>query len=68
MPRPLLNFSQLDNLIQIIDTDSHTKWQTAADLGQLSSEANWSGSALFSKPGHSLVQKNKGSNHVSYLD
>ena len=28
MPRPLLIFSQSDYLIQFIDIDSHTKWQT----------------------------------------
>ena len=28
MPRPLLTFSQSDYLIQIVDINSHTKWQT----------------------------------------
>ena len=28
MPRPLLVFSQSDHLIQIVDINSHTEWQT----------------------------------------
>ena len=28
MPRPLLIFSQSDYLIQVVDINSHTKWQT----------------------------------------
>ena len=28
MPHPLLIYSQSDNLIQVVDTNSHTKWQT----------------------------------------
>ena len=28
MPRPFLIFGQSDNLIQIVDINSHTKWQT----------------------------------------
>ena len=28
MPQPLLLFSQSDYLVQIVDTNSHTKWQT----------------------------------------
>ena len=36
MPCPLLIVSQSDPLIQIVDIDSHTKWQTA-DSDQLAS-------------------------------
>ena len=28
MPQPLLVFSQSDYLIQVVDTNSHTEWQT----------------------------------------
>ena len=43
-PRPILIFSQLDYLIQIVDINSHTQWQTVQIQAQ---EANWSGSTLF---------------------
>ena len=65
MPRPLLIFSQSNYLIQVVDTDSDTNWQTVQiqiswllhkptdlDLHCLHVEANWSGSALFAKTPH----------------
>ena len=32
MPRPLLIFNQPDYLIQVVDTNSNTEWQTDLDL------------------------------------
>ena len=45
MPLPFLILSQSDYLIQIVDINSYTEWQTV----QIQSEANWSGSTLFAK-------------------
>ena len=56
----ILMFSQSDriyarqtiHLIQVVDTNSHTEWQSV-DPDRLASEeeANWSGSTLFAKAG-----------------
>ena len=58
MPRLLLIFSQSYYLIQVIDTNSNTEWQTVQI--QICSEANWSGSALFAKAGHIRVPGSAG--------
>ena len=50
-------YSQSDYLIQVVDTNSYTKWQTMQI--QISSEANWSGSALFAKAVQIPVQQDK---------
>ena len=68
MPRPFLIDSQSDYLVQIVDINSDTEWHVnSADPGQLaSSEAYWSGSALFAKAGYIWVQKDKDSPWISF--
>ena len=58
MSHAFLIVSQSDYLIQIVDINSHTEWQTVHI--QISSEANWSGGTLFAKTGHIQVQQDKG--------
>ena len=58
MPNTFLIVSQSDNLIQIVDINSHTEWQTVQI--QTSSEANWYCSTLFAKAGYIWVQQDKG--------
>ena len=58
MPRPLLIYNQSDYLIQVVDMNSNTEWQTV----QIQiSEANWSGSTLFAKTGHIRVHQDNDS-------
>ena len=59
MPSPLLIFIQSDKLIQVVYTNSHISVMTnSADSDQLaSSEASWSGSALFAMAGHIKVKQ-----------
>ena len=60
MTRPLLIFNQSDYLIQIVDTVTHLM-ANSADPDQLaSSEANWSGSAVFAKAGYIRFQQDYG--------
>ena len=59
MTCPLQIFSQSDYLIQDVDINSHTEWQTVQF--QISwAKANWSWSTLFAKAGYILVQQDKG--------
>ena len=60
MPRLLLIFSQSDYLIQAVDVNSHSNWQTVDPDQLASSEANWSGSTLFAKAGYIWGQQDKG--------
>ena len=57
MPHPLQNFNQSGFLIQVVDTNSHTKWQTVQI--RISWMASWSGSVLFAKAGHIWVHQNQ---------
>ena len=61
MPCPLLTVSQSDSLIQIVDINSHTEWQTVqiqiSWLPQKPSDLN----LQFAKAGYIRVQQNKGS-------
>ena len=55
---PISTFSQSDYLIQIVDKLTYLM-ANSADPDQLAS-ANWSGSTLFAKAGHTRVQQEKG--------
>ena len=57
MPCPLLVSSQSDYLICIFDRNLHV-WRQTVQI-QTSSEANWSGSALFAKTGHVVFSKRR---------
>ena len=61
MQRLLIIFGLLDYLIQNVDAN-FTYWKiNSADPDQLaSSEANWSGSLLFVKPGYIRAQQDDG--------
>ena len=56
MPHPFLIVSQSHYLIQVDDKNSPTKWHSANPDQLASEEANWSGSTLFAKAGHTRVQ------------
>ena len=62
MSHPLLIVSQSDYLIQVVDTNSHTEWQTVQIQISwlLLAEANWSGSTLFVKAGYIQDQQDQG--------
>ena len=62
MPRPLLIFSRSEYLINVVDSnsDSYLMANTADPDQLVSSEANWSWSALFEKAGYIMVQQDQG--------
>ena len=62
LPHPLLTVSQSDYFIQIVDKIHILKDKQCIH----STEANWSGSTLFSKAGHIQAQQDQGKEVVNW--